>query len=311
MAGCRRCHPRGDRGRRWRYLDHIFMAVSIGMMTFGLFSLPGLFLRSGYGTRQRSSAARAPTADASNPGVDNMATRKSVMVAGIKRESAHRWKVFGVGVAANASFTAAVQGIPTTAVWLRSDYHLSTAELGLAFGSMGLGLALSELPWGMLTDRWGDRPVLLTGLLSAAAMLVAMAWLVAPSTAGVPALGWLVSAMCLVGLLGGSGNGSSGRAVMAWFRDDERGLAMSIRQTAIPLGGGLGALTLPWLDGVSLGALCRWIRQYHFDPRRGAGALSGAGRSEHERPDRSNSGQVAFLRKNRCMDVEGSQVLHP
>jgi MFS family permease len=169
------------------------------------------------------------------------------MVAGIKRESAHRWNVLGVGVAANASFTAAVQGIPTTAVWLRSDYHLSTAELGFVFGSMGLGLALSELPWGMLTDRWGDRPVLLTGLLSAAAMLVAMASLVAPSAARVPALGWLVSAMCLVGLLGGSVNGSSGRAVMAWFRDDERGLAMSIRQTAIPLGGGLGALILPWL----------------------------------------------------------------
>jgi Na+-driven multidrug efflux pump len=35
-------------------LDHIFMAVSIGMMSFGLLSLPGLFLRSGYGTRQRN-----------------------------------------------------------------------------------------------------------------------------------------------------------------------------------------------------------------------------------------------------------------
>ena len=44
----------------------------------------------------------------------------------------------------------------------------------------------------------------------------------------------------LVGLLGGSVNGSSGRAVMAWFREGERGLAMSIRQTAVPAGGGLG-----------------------------------------------------------------------
>jgi Na+-driven multidrug efflux pump len=38
--------------------DHIFMAVSLGMMSFGLFSLPGLFLRLGSGTRGRSSAAR-------------------------------------------------------------------------------------------------------------------------------------------------------------------------------------------------------------------------------------------------------------
>jgi hypothetical protein len=43
-------------------LDHIFMAVSLGMTSFGLFSLPGLFLRSGYGICQRSSAACGPTA---------------------------------------------------------------------------------------------------------------------------------------------------------------------------------------------------------------------------------------------------------
>jgi len=34
---------------------------------------------------------------------------------------------------------------------------------------------------------------------------------------------------------------------MRWFQEGERGLAMSIRQTAVPLGGGLGALILPWL----------------------------------------------------------------
>jgi MFS family permease len=153
-----------------------------------------------------------------------------------------------VGVAANASFSAASAGIPTTAVWLRSGYHLGNAELGLVLGAMGLGVALSELPWGILTDRWGDRPVLLTGLAATAAALLAMALFVVPHGAhAIPALGWLVFGMALTGLVGGSVNGSSGRAVMAWFREGERGLAMSIRQTAVPLGGGLGALVLPWL----------------------------------------------------------------
>lgn len=156
----------------------------------------------------------------------------------------HRWKVLGVGVAANASFSAAAAGIPTTAVWLRSGYHLSNGELGLVLGALGLGVALSELPWGILTDRWGDRPVLLTGLLSTAAALVAMSIFALPEAT---TLGWLVFAMCVVGLLGGSVNGSSGRAVMAWFAEGERGLAMSIRQTAVPLGGGIGAAMLPWL----------------------------------------------------------------
>lgn len=162
-------------------------------------------------------------------------------------EPAHRWKVLAVGVAANVSFSAAAGGIPTTAVWLRADYRLDNAALGLALGAVGLGLALSELPWGVVTDRWGDRPVLLTGLLSTAFALFAMMAFVVPSADWVPGVVLLMASMAVVGLLGGSVNASSGRAVMRWFKEGERGLAMSIRQTAVPLGGGLGALVLPTL----------------------------------------------------------------
>ncbi|WP_168792536.1 MFS transporter [Paraburkholderia aromaticivorans] len=163
------------------------------------------------------------------------------------RTASHRWKVLGVGFAANASFSAAFSGIPTTAVFLRSGYHLGNDGLGLVLGMLGLGIAVSELPWGLLTDRWGDRRVLLLGLLSTAAALAGLALFVVPSGAHVPSVTMLALGLLLVGLLGGSVNGSSGRAVMAWFREGERGLAMSIRQTAVPAGGGLGALLLPLL----------------------------------------------------------------
>ena len=157
----------------------------------------------------------------------------------------HRWKVLAAGVAANAAFSVAFSGIPMTAVLMRSGYRLDNATLGLVLGLMGLGIAVSELPWGLLTDRWGDRPVLLTGLGATTAALVAMALFAAPTAQQVPGLGWLGAGLLLVGLLGGSVNGASGRAVMTWFADGERGLAMSIRQTAVPLGGGIGALVLP------------------------------------------------------------------
>jgi MFS family permease len=163
------------------------------------------------------------------------------------RAANHRWKVLGVGFAANASFSAAFSGIPTTAVFLRSGYHLGNDGLGLVLGMLGLGIAVSEVPWGLLTDRWGDRRVLLLGLLSTAAALAGLALFVVPSGAHVPNVATLAFGLLLVGLLGGSVNGSSGRAVMAWFREGERGLAMSIRQTAVPAGGGLGALILPVL----------------------------------------------------------------
>src|SRR5262249_10566986 len=142
------------------------------------------------------------------------------------RGSRHRWKVLGVGFAANASFAAAFSGIPTTAVFIRSGYHVGNSGLGLVLGMLGLGIALSELPWGLLTDRWGDRKVLLLGLGATAAALAALAVFVVPRPAYVPGLAPLALGLLLVGLLGGSVNGSSGRAVMAWFKEGERGLAM-------------------------------------------------------------------------------------
>ena len=159
----------------------------------------------------------------------------------------HRWKVLAAGVVANAAFSTAFSGIPMTAVLMRSGYRLDDVTLGLVLGLMGLGIAVSELPWGLLTDRWGDRPVLLFGLVATATALFAMALLGAPTTGHVPGLATLGAGLLLVGLLGGSVNGASGRAVMSWFAEGERGLAMSIRQTAVPLGGGLGALLLPFI----------------------------------------------------------------
>ncbi|RUU88197.1 MFS transporter [Mesorhizobium sp. M7A.F.Ca.MR.176.00.0.0] len=201
----------------------------------------------------------------------------------------HRWKVLGIGVAANAAFSATFSGIPATAVVLRQGYHLGNAELGLALGLLGLGVALSELPWGLLTDRWGDRRVLLIGLGATAVWLLAMAMLVVPTKAGIPGVTLLSASLLITGLLGGSVNGSSGRAIMGWFRENERGFAMSIRQTAVPLGGGLGALVLPSLAlafgfgavfGVlagasALSALFAW-RWLHEPPTAGEGHLASA-----------------------------------
>jgi len=163
------------------------------------------------------------------------------------RRDSHRWKILGIGVLANASFSAAFAGIPVTAIFMRADYRLDNTQLGLALGSLGLGVAVSELPWGVLTDRWGDRNVLLCGLITTALALAAMALFAVPGIDGIPTMWQLALGLLTVGLLGGSVNGSSGRAVMGWFREGERGLAMSIRQTAVPVGGGVGALVLPAL----------------------------------------------------------------
>ena len=110
---------------------------------------------------------------------------------------------------------------------------------------MGLGIALSELAWGVLTDKYGDRLILLIGLMSTSTLLWILCFFLTPSSDHIPSFLALLMACVLIGVLGGSVNGSSGKAVMQWFQDSERGFAMSIRQTAVPLGGILGALLLP------------------------------------------------------------------
>ena len=56
-------------------------------------------------------------------------------------------------------------------------------------------------------------------------------------------------------MMGAAVNAATGRAVMSWFPASERGLALGIRQTAVPVGGGLGAIVLPALEGAfGLGA---------------------------------------------------------
>ncbi|MCP1574292.1 MFS transporter [Herbaspirillum rubrisubalbicans] len=204
--------------------------------------------------------------------------------------SAHRWKVLAAGVAANASFSAVFSGIPVTSLVLRSDYHLSNAQLGLALGLLSLGVALGELPWGLLTDRLGDRKVLLVGLLGTSVALGLLMLLARPGQGADAAYLWLCGGLMLAGLLGGSVNGASGRAIMGWFADGERGLAMSIRQTAVPLGGGIGALLLPSLAAqagfaavfgvlmswclASVGLVLWWLREPPLQPHARLAATS-------------------------------------
>jgi MFS family permease len=217
------------------------------------------------------------------------ATARATALAPTPRQLRHRWKILAIGVFANASFAAAFAGIPVTAIIMRADYRLDNTGLGLVLGALGLGVAVSELPWGLLTDRWGDRRVLLSGLCSTALVLAAMACWMAPVAGRVPAMALLAIGLLLVGMLGGSVNGASGRAVMGWFQEGERGLAMSIRQTAVPVGGGIGAIVLPSLAAAhgfaavygllavfcALSALMTW-RWLHEPPARPSSPLSPA-----------------------------------
>jgi MFS family permease len=130
-------------------------------------------------------------------------------------------------------------GLPVLAPQIRHAFGLSLVEVGFVLDSVWIGGLLTLLPWGLLADRVGERLVLAAGLGGCAAALVG-----ASHTSRFAALLLLLG---IAGAAGASVNAASGRAVMYWFPAAERGLALGVRQTAIPLGGFVAALALPAL----------------------------------------------------------------
>jgi MFS family permease len=130
--------------------------------------------------------------------------------------------------------------LPVLAPDLRDAHSLSLLQVGVVLDSLWIGTLLTLLIWGVLADQFGERLVLAAGLIACGAALVGAGY------AG--SFGSLILFVGLAGAAGASVNAASGRAVMQWFPAAERGFALGVRQTAIPLGGLISALVLPALS---------------------------------------------------------------
>ena len=149
----------------------------------------------------------------------------------------YRWTILALGTGAQTAYSAVFLGIPVLAPALQQEYDLDLTQIGLAIAAANGGSVFTLLAWGLLADRIGERAVLAAGLAGCGAGLLAAAF--------APSFALLVVSLTLAGASGASVNAASGRAVMSWFERDQRGFALGIRQTALPLGGLIAALVLP------------------------------------------------------------------
>lgn len=169
----------------------------------------------------------------------------------------YRWTILSAGVLAQAAFSAILLGLPAIAPAIQDRYDLTLTQIGVMLAAVSFGSVPTLLIWGVVADRIGERAVIAVGQAGTAAALVWAAY--------APSFGALVAALTLAGAIGAGVNAASGRAVMAWFGEDERGLALGIRQMAVPLGGAIAAIALPLLnehislhaafDGLAVGCL--------------------------------------------------------
>jgi len=149
-----------------------------------------------------------------------------------------RWRVLALMTAAQAGASVVQQALGGLSPHLVDTFALSKAQLGIVFTAMFVGAMCCTAIAGVLTDRWGERVMVL-----ASGAVMTLALVLAPL---VPEYPWLVATMVLFGAGYAASTPAGGRAILSWF-DRDRGVAMGIRQTGVPLGGLIGALSLPFV----------------------------------------------------------------
>jgi MFS family permease len=151
-----------------------------------------------------------------------------------------RWLMLVIALTATMCANVFINGAAFLIPTLHSQRSLDLAEAGLLSSMPSFGMVATLIAWGYVVDRVGERIVLVLG----SALTAAAAFAAAASASSLIAVG---AFLFLGGMAAASSNSASGRLVVGWFPPDRRGLAMGIRQTAIPLGVGLGALVIPRL----------------------------------------------------------------
>jgi nitrate/nitrite transporter NarK len=117
---------------------------------------------------------------------------------------------------------------------IKAEMALSYSQAGALMSAYFMGYALGQIPWGVLADRRGSRPVIAVSILgvSASTLLFGFSW-------GVEAA---LATRFLAGLLGAGVFVPCVRLVSGWYKSDERGTALGV----LNIGGSLGLLVASW-----------------------------------------------------------------
>jgi MFS family permease len=165
--------------------------------------------------------------------------------------AARRWSMLAASTVAQASAAVMMHGPAFLIPVLHDREGMSLAQAGLVAATPTIGVMLTLVLWGAVTDRKGERFVLLTGLGA-----TTVAGLVSALSGGTP---MLAITLFLAGAAAASTNAASGRVVVGWFPPERRGLAMGIRQMAQPVGVGVAAISIAVVADTSGVHAALWV----------------------------------------------------
>jgi MFS family permease len=148
-----------------------------------------------------------------------------------------RYEVLGLFTAAMTGSSLVLMGTGALMPFFQTALHLNQTQLGLLLSVQLIGSVAMTAVSGMLTDRFGDKAVVLwSGFFMGLALLAASM---------VQSFSWLVGFLLIYGLGYAAVTPAGSHAIIYFFKKEDRGLAMGLRQCGIPIAGVLASILLP------------------------------------------------------------------
>lgn len=151
----------------------------------------------------------------------------------------YRWVILLVATLSQTAATFVTYGMGPVASFYQMEWHLTSFQTGLIVSAVNIGPIFSMLLFGYLMDKKGEKQIIGWGSL----LLGLSALLLIP----VNHYTTLLLVLIVVGIWYGSAQTGGSTAIVKWFPDKHRGLAIGIRQTGIPIGGALASTVLTYL----------------------------------------------------------------
>ncbi|MEC3527970.1 MFS transporter [Bacillus paranthracis] len=153
--------------------------------------------------------------------------------------STYKWVMLIVATIAQTTATLITYGVGVFALFWKEEYALTNTESGLLVSVVNVGSLFCMLFVGRLLDQYNEKI-----LISISSFLLGSLLLLTNIVSG---FNGLLFVLLLIGMFYSVSQPGGSKVILKWFRKENRGLAMGIRQAGIPIGGALAGVLIPFL----------------------------------------------------------------
>lgn len=162
-----------------------------------------------------------------------------IMLIEERVNSTYKWVMLIVATIAQTTATLITYGVGVFALFWKEEYALTNTESGLLVSVVNVGPLFCMLFVGRLLDQYNEKI-----LISISSFLLGGSLLLTNIVSG---FNGLLFVLLLIGMFYSVSQPGGSKVILKWFRKENRGLAMGIRQAGIPIGGALAGVLIPFL----------------------------------------------------------------